>query len=231
MHREIIAKVKGEIPDGTLLTVLIPDESLTDTLKKLLVNGVLKGELRIDDGRRITAGQRKKAYAIISEISDWNGDLPEWLKEFLKLDYMIDTGESHFSLRNCSVSTARDFISHLIDFAVKHGVPLSEHPIHRTELIDRYLNSCLIHKKCAVCGKEAHLHHVTRVGMGRDRETISHVGMKVMALCPICHNTCHTMPQAEFDELHHIYGIAANLKICEVWGLNYCTKNHSVTAK
>ena len=38
-------------------------------------------ELRIVDGRTISAEQRRKIYAIIRDIAFWCGDNPEWIKE------------------------------------------------------------------------------------------------------------------------------------------------------
>jgi len=219
MYAEIKAKINREIPDGTLLHVLIPGASLTDHLKKLTDNDVLLGELRINDGRTIRADQRRKLYATIRDICDWNGDLPEWMKEYLKYTFMENTGTDYFSLSNCSVTTARHFISHVLDFALLHGVPLSENAIDRTDDIGAYLYSALLYKRCCVCGKNAHLHHTTPVGMGRNRQAISHLGMEVMALCPVCHDKCHRMGQESFDSLHHVYGIKANQEICEKWGL------------
>lgn len=35
-------------------------------------------------------------------------------------------------------------------------------------------------RKCAVCGRRAELHHVDRVGMGRDRREICHIGMQAL---------------------------------------------------
>ena len=45
-----------------------------------------------DDGRTISALQRKKAYAIIRDIADYTGDIPEYIKELLKYAFIEKYG-------------------------------------------------------------------------------------------------------------------------------------------
>lgn len=59
---------------GTTLLVRIPDKRLAQPIIKKRIRSA---ELRFDDGRTITAEQRKKAYATIRDISDYTGYLPE----------------------------------------------------------------------------------------------------------------------------------------------------------
>ena len=82
--------------------------------------------------------------------------------------------------------------------------------LDKAQDVNRYLYLCLYHKKCCICGREADPHHVDVVGMGRDRETICHVGMKAQALCRDHHREVHTTGQQTFDKLHHVYRIKLN---------------------
>ena len=222
MYREITAKVHREAPEGTYLYVLVPKESLTGELNKLSTNGILKGELRIDDGRRITAEQRKKAYATIADIAAHTGYPPHEMKDIMKYHYMGVTGDDYFSFSKCSISTARRFISHILDFALQWDIPLMDNLLERTDDINAALYSCLMRKKCILCGLEGGLHHAEdRVGMGRDREEIIHLGMRVMCLCWEHHDEAHIIGQDTFNKTYHVYGIEANEAICKVWGLNH----------
>ena len=58
--------------------------------------------------------ERKKAYATIRDIADYTGYPPEVCKELMKTEHIIRTGDEEFSLSNCSMDTAREFISTLM---------------------------------------------------------------------------------------------------------------------
>ena len=201
--------------DGEALTAIAPynDE------RKLLKQGITQCEITLTDGRSISAQQRKKAYATIRDIAVYSGDVPEYIKEHLKWMFCAENGIEEFSLSDCDMSTAREFISYILEFAISWGIPLSESAISRTDDIGRYLYFCIEHRVCAICGKRADLHHVDHVGMGRDRKTIIHIGMQAEALCREHHEECHSEGQRTFDEKYHIYGIALDEWLCKKLGL------------
>jgi len=207
MHEVIKAMIHKETPEGTYFLVLAPHKSLTGEVNELTNDGVLKGELRIDDGRRITAEQRKKAYATLADIADHLGYLPEELKEIMKYRFIAATGEDYFSLSDCSVSTARGFLSHLIDIALEWQIPLMDNPINRTDDIDAALYSALKHRRCIVCGADGETHHWDAVGMGHDRRNFDDSGHRKICLCRVHHNEAHNIGVKCFEEKHHVYGI------------------------
>lgn len=184
-----------------------------DILKKQCIEKCL---VVFNDGRTITAEQRKKAYATIRDISDYSGHAPEFLKEWFKYEYIIKTGGKYFSLSDCSVTVARQYINVLIDFCLHYGVPVYEPMTDRTDDIDAYLYMCLYYRKCAVCGRAADVHHVTgsKIGMGADRDKAHHVGREAIALCRTHHNEAHSR-EKEFFEENHIYGIKLDETLCE----------------
>lgn len=201
--------------DGENLTVIVPyaDE------RKLLKQGITQCEIALTDGRSISAAQRKKAYATIRDIAVYSGDVPEYIKEHLKWLFCMENGIENFSLSDCDMSTAREFISFILEFAILWGVPLSENALLRTDDIGRYLYFCIENRICAVCGKKADLHHADHVGMGRDRKTIIHAGMLAEALCREHHGECHTIGQQSFDRKYHIFGIELDEWLCGKLGL------------
>lgn len=184
-----------------------------------------KVEIRLDDGRTISAEQRRKAYALEGDIGRWAGYLTKEdkaeLHDVLKDYYIEKTKADPFSLSDCSVTEAREFISTLIDFVLENDVPCIEHLLNRAEDVDRYLYACLWHRRCVVCGGHADVHHVTRVGMGRNRKSIVHVGMDAMALCREHHQEAHNKGQHDFDEFYHVYGISIDEMLAKQLGLNY----------
>ena len=167
-----------------------------------------------NDGRTITARQRKKAYAIIKDIALWSGYEPEEAKELLKYEMVVKTGCEYISLSDCTVSQAREYISFLVDFCLENDVPVSEPLFNNCEDIGRYLYACLIHRKCAICGAHADIHHVDRVGMGRNRKKIIHEGMEAIALCRHHHLEAHNN-EAELFHKFRVYGIELDEYLCK----------------
>jgi len=207
LYKVIKARVSRVTKEGTLFHALVPNESLTDELRLYSDNGLFNGELRIDDGRTIRAKQRKKAWATIGDISLWNGDDRETNHWWLKIMYMTASGESKFSLSNCTVTTARHYISFLLDFCLEWNVPLSEPIINRTDDIDAMIYATIKHKRCIVCGAEGEIHHWDAIGMGRNRNTYDDSGHRKLCLCRFHHNEAHNIGVKAFEEKHHVYGI------------------------
>lgn len=176
--------------------------------------------VRFDDGRTITAEQRKKAYAILADIAVYTGNDPRWEKELQRFYYIARYGAPYFSLSDCTVSTARDFISYLIDFCFEHNIGTRDTLLNCTDDIGRYLYSCLANRKCAVCNGKAEIHHCegSRVGMGFNRNKIDNVGRKAIALCRKHHNQAHNDEYGFFDK-YHIYGIALDAYLVKKLGL------------
>ena len=176
--------------------------------------------VRFDDGRRIRAEQRKKAYAIMADIADYTGYDPEQMKALLKFYFIERYGGEFFSLSDCTVSVARDFISFLIDFCFEQGIGTRDTLLNRTDDISRYLYSCLANRKCAVCNKKAEIHHCegSRVGMGFNRNKIENEGRYAIALCRKCHAQAHN-DEYGFFEKYKIYGIKLDRFLCDKLGL------------
>lgn len=204
MHTLVKIKQYRERKDGTDLVVSVPDLKLGDMFQRKKIRNA---EIRFDDGRHISAEQRKKAYATIRDISDWTGYLPEEMKEILKYQHMMRTGDAYFSLSNCSMDTAREFINTILEFALENGIPLSDNAIERTDDIGRYLYYCLLHKKCAICGKDGEIHHEDAIGMGNDRTKVDDSSYKKICLCREHHTLAHSLGVIRFREMYKVYGI------------------------
>jgi len=189
---------------GTDLVISVSDMKLGDMIRR---KGLRYAELRFDDGRHISVEQRKKAYATIRDIADWAGYLPEKMKEHLKYEHMIRTGDAYFSLSNCSMDTAREFINTILEFSLENGVPLSEDALNRTDDIGRYLYYCIMHRKCAICGRDGEIHHEDAVGMGNNRNRIDDSSYRKICLCRKHHTVAHQMGVKRFREMYKVYGI------------------------
>lgn len=174
------------------------------------------------DKRRISAKQRRKAYVLISYIAAWWGYTPlECMKEILKLMFIgeAETLRRSFSLSNCDMTTARLFITYLIDFCILHGVDVGEPLYQLSEDIPRYVWACLMNKRCAVCGRKAELHHGDHVGMGRNRKEICHIGMRALPLCREHHTEIHSIGQKDFLRRYIIEPVRIDERIAKVYRL------------
>lgn len=181
-------------------------------------------EIMLVDSRPLSSKQRRSCYAMIREIADWAGDDASEVKQYLKTDFwaseLMDTADTMFSLSNAPMSIVAAFQRWLARFIVRHDVPCKKSLLSYVDDVDDYVYTCIIHKKCAICGKPADLHHVDPIGMGRDRETIIHEGMPVLPLCREHHAETHGMPTEDFLKKYHLNsGIPADKTICKLYRL------------
>ena len=81
----VTAKIE-KLENGKL--VLKPDVDISRFVAQKRPRRV---EVRLDDGRTISADQRRKIFAIIRDISLWSGQEPEELRLYLEWDYIPDS--------------------------------------------------------------------------------------------------------------------------------------------
>jgi len=193
--------------DGTELRLFVPGVNL---MGKIAEKNITQCGLWLEDGRQILAEQRKKAYAMFKDISDWTGYSPEETKELMKCEFIKRTGSEEFSLSDCSIDTARGFISFMLDLALEQGMWLSDRGIDRTDDIDRYLYSCLKHRRCCVCGRAGEVHHENAIGMGNDRRHFDDSKYMKICVCREHHTEAHRIGILKFREKYKVYGIIFN---------------------
>ena len=201
-----LAKITGYRigQEGTELKIFIPGKNLQEPIES---KNMHKCGVWFDDGRHISAEQRKKAYATIKDISVHTGYLPEELKEWLKYLHVSNTGCEYFSLSNCTMDTARGFINTILEYAIENGIILTERGVLRTDDIGAYLYMCIKHKKCCICGKHGEIHHVDTIGMGNNRNKIDDSDKRKMCLCREHHTEAHTVGIDSFTDKYIVYGI------------------------
>lgn len=201
--------------DGELVTVVAP---FSDT-ERMIKRDIRTARVILEDGRCISAEQRKKLYAIFNDIADYTGYVAEEVKEIMKCDFIAATGCEEFSLSDVDMTTARLFLQHVIEFCVVWGIPTKDSLLDRAPDVARYIYLCAVNKRCCVSRKKAELHHVDAVGMGRNRKEIIHLGMEVIPLSPALHREIHTIGKTAFFEKYHVFGVRADEEICKVYKL------------
>ena len=212
----LLGNVVEERDDGVTVFVPFPHDKKKPEGYQPLVG------VELVDKRHISADQRKKAYVLISYIAAWWGYTPvEAMKEMLKLMFVgeAETLRRSFSLSDCDMTTARLFITYLIDFCLLHGVDVGEPLYQLSEDIPHYVWACLMNKRCAVCGKKAELHHVDAVGMGRNRKEICHVGMRALPLCREHHTEIHAIGREDFLKKYFLEPARIDERIAKVYRL------------
>ncbi len=183
-------------------------------------------EVYIDpiDSRPLSDKQRRMCYALVHAIAEWSGSSEEDVKTAFKLDFWqehVETlADKIFSLANAPMSLVAEFQRFLVGFIISNGVPVKRPLREYVDDVEGYTYMCLIHKKCAVCGRRADLHHIDAVGMGNDRRQVEHLGREVMSLCREHHTEIHTFGKASFLTKYHLNGgISADRTILKIYGL------------
>lgn len=207
-----------DVVDGGLV-VFVPYGDMEKIIKRQY-NEVQVG---LPDGRRISPEQRRKAYALMGEIAEAVGHEKDEIKDVMKHDFVSNhlqqLEKELFSLSDCDVTTAKEYISYLIDFILRNDIPTHVPLIELADDIDRYVDACLMRKKCCICGQKADFHHVDAVGMGNDRNEVQHIGRQCLPLCRAHHVEIHTIGTTEFCNRYHIRPQICDEKIAKVYML------------
>ncbi|TLQ05445.1 hypothetical protein FEZ51_01945 [Pediococcus stilesii] len=196
----------------------LPKFKLTEQEQRLLSKyegGMM--EIRITDPRQISAEQRAKIYAMFSDIDEAVGNyLPELTKVQLKRQFCTDTLNEWFSLSDCSLELAKEFIDWLIEFCLAWNIPWATRTMDMIQ--GDYLLSYygLKYRQCCICRKPAQIAHVHAVGSGRDRNKISHIGNYVMPLCDDHHKEQHRIGINTFMNKYQIKGVRVDQQVAEM---------------
>lgn len=220
IQTHVIGLIVDLLKDGTaVIKAKIPN------IEQALRRGFLKVEIILWDGRKISCTQRRKVYALLGEIAEYvdgirNTDTIEEQKRLLKMEFMLKRMEATerrmFSLSDCDMSTAREFITYLIDFIIANDIPTRARLIDNCDDIAAYMYACTMHRKCAVCGKAADIHHCegSRIGAGADRVKAHQLGREVLPLCRVHHTECHS-DEAGFIKKYHLQKVKLDEALCK----------------
>lgn len=175
---------------------------------KKIIQKWMNGIIKIDDDRSISAGQRKLLYGLFKDISIYSGYEVEELKELMKIDFMIVRDRDYFSLSDVEMEVATEFIEYILEFMFQWDIPINEKVVPLARKENNFFYLCLIHRKCAVCGGKADIHHHENlVGMGMDRAKHNHEDSRYIALCRVHHSECHNIGHKTFENKYKVQAI------------------------
>lgn len=180
--------------------------------------------IQLIDSRPLSDKQRRACYAMLGEIAEYSGVSKGQAKELMKIKFLADelqeTADKIFSLSNAPMSLVCAFQRFLVHFIIEWDIPCHFSLLDMVDDVGDYIYSCLVNKKCCLCGKRADLHHVDRVGAGRNRDEIIHEGMRVQPLCREHHTEAHSIGQQTFNDKWHLTdGIVVDKTIAKIYRL------------
>lgn len=180
--------------------------------------------VQLIDSRPLSDKQRRACYSLIGAISEHTGMGKDPTKEYMKLKFMLEeldgTADQIFSLSNAPMSLVCAFQRFLVRFILDWDIQTRFSLLDMVDDVPDYVYSCMLSRKCVCCGQVAELHHIDRVGMGRDRTDILHEGLEALPLCRVHHQEAHTMSDREFFDRNHIPGgIVLDKTLCRIWKL------------
>lgn len=220
----VIDRVEGRIVDYDERTQELVIRAKYDNAPTLMRRDYKSCVVQLNDSRKLSDQQRRCCYALIAAIADYAGDDRHEVKELLKFRFwteeLYETADSMFSLSNAPMSVVAAFQKFLARFCINNDVPTKKPLIEYCDDVADYVYASVCAKKCVCCGKRAELHHVDRVGMGRNRDDIIHEGMQVLSLCREHHTEAHTMPDSEFFDKWHLVSVEADKTVCKLYHIH-----------
>lgn len=169
--------------------------------------GELGVTVTITDDRFMSSQQRNFIFALCREVSYETGiDLNQFRASMMSVFNSLYSKELS-SLTQYSMTDANRLIEIIIIFMIDKEIAISYDLIKNEDFkfSQSHVYQMCLKRICNVCGKRAELHHTNKaVGMGRNRQKISHIGMEILPLCREHHNEAHTIGDKAFLERYHL---------------------------
>lgn len=175
----------------------------------------LEVDVKVVDKRHITDKQRKFIFALCNEISYYTGDDREYIR-LLMQQYNANLREIEVeSLSTCSMTYANNLIDTIINFCIDKEIPFAKELLEENKYTfdEKQTYAMALKRVCVVCGQRADIHHVDTIGMGNNRQKVSHIGKKALPLCRSHHTNCHEIGDDAFIEKYHLTPFTVDKKM------------------
>lgn len=182
---------------------------------ELDVGNSIEVDIKVVDNRIISDKQRAFIFVLCREIGWHLGEEVEYVR-LLMQQYNANLRDIDVvSLANCTMTYANNLIETIITFAIDNNIPLAKKILEDNEyhFTDKQTYAMVLKRMCVVCGRRADIHHTTAVGMGKDRNKISHIGLEVLPLCREHHNEAHQKGNEFFNKKYHLRPITVDDKL------------------
>lgn len=196
---------------GHMITFATENPEELKNLSRITSEKYPEAVLKVTDTRQISPSQRAKAHAIIRDMAVDTGSTKLEMKMDMKAYFCEETGHEMFSLANTDVTTARYFITFLLETCFQMDIPLKKGGMEMQDDLDAYQYICLKYRKCILCQKPAEVHHLDRVGLNM-RDRTDHREKRLVALCHEHHAIAQKMSADVFAQEYHIPGIKLDEK-------------------
>lgn len=180
------------------------------TMQSLQLGEIFDVDIKIRDQRQISDAQRGLIFALCEDIESYSGHDREEIRTTAMVANDIPTMNRDY----CSVTDANLIISTLIQYCIDNRIPFRRSTRSQFEFTEKQTYMLTVKRQCVICGTDAHIHHYNcRVGMGRNRDKISHVGMEVLPLCADHHKEAHAIGDINFAKKYHVNGIKVDERL------------------
>jgi hypothetical protein len=196
-----IEAVQGDLMQVKLTT---PEQLNPLRIRQLAAGKQPSVSVEVEDGRKISPDQRRKIWALLNDYADYTGYNPLEMEAYTKAYFMAETGHEYFSMSNCSMSLASDYLTHVIDFGFDHDIPWKFKHIDSIPSAYPLMMQCLKHRICIICGKRAEIDHEPPIGRSGNRHHIDNRKYKFFPLCHEHHQIRHLKGIKWFMEFYHI---------------------------
>lgn len=181
--------------------------------------------LYIEERDKITDDQRKLLFALWRDYESYTGVPLDAVESWFKYQYMLYADLDRLpsvSRGAMSKHLATDFITFTLEYYLNNGIPFMQADWYKGADVARVCYAMLVKRICFICGKEhSDIHHLngSTIGMGNDREKVSHIGRRVVCLCREDHGKIHQGGELAFFRKHHIVPIKLTEKEIKLLGI------------
>lgn len=215
----LTGRIRRAEPDGVWIRV----DMTAGQAARLCTKATDEVAVGFRDGRTISPEQRRKAWALMTDLGRYIGCEKDDVYDDARHDWLMsrkeELNQQAFRLSQASVTQAREFIDYLIGLILRLGCPVSRPLYEMAEDIPRYVYRCAMEGQCCVCQRKAEIHHLDRVGMGRSRKRIEHIGLRCLPLCRMHHMEAHQHGDGPLMNKYHLEPILIDAKIAAKYKL------------
>lgn len=213
------------IEENGELKIFIPRNKNIKEINEI-INKLKNNDIKIIKTDRLSLEQSRLIWCLAGEYGDLIGYEREEMREVLENEFCSSRELEYFSISPhkpsaCSIETATDFITFIIEHSIREGYNLIipegkgekrtyKHSRDICPDINKYVIACIRAKRCAVCGSyyDVTIHHYDTISstVGTYEKDDGLQG-RMISLCGGCHAKAHNITKKEFENKYHIYGV------------------------